>query len=495
MGSVDYWQSTGRQCYGRGARIWVYLPDRLPGNYLVQDRTANTTRLSYAASDIAGQLLFCWVMWYVPYYYTDTCKIPPASVAAILLATRFLDALDAPLWGILMDRTRSRWGKSRPWFLWLCLPFGIFGVLTFLVPDLEHRSKLAYAAVTYAGCNLLFTGINTPVTSILPALTANPKERLTLTTFRMLGSKVGVLVVNLTGMWLVHYFGHGDDRTGFLLAVPLFALASIALFLIAFRNLKEIVVPAKAQSIRETFGAFSGNWPWLIVAMTTVLFWMGFISRITVAPHFFKYVLHRPDLIGVANALDFASLATALPLPWLCRSMPKNRLWVLGLTGMVVGQFILWLGTARGHDLGLCLTGWTVGFVFSGAAMTLPFSLLADTVDYGEWKKGVRAAGLLTAIGGAFCFKVGAGLGGAVPMWLLHASGYAEGQVQTPSTIAALDYGIVGIPAICFALALVSASFYGRFEHLDPIIQADLRQRRAGHAGVHCEGTGAGGKL
>jgi Na+/melibiose symporter-like transporter len=145
----------------------------------------------------------------------------------------------------------------------------------------------------------------------------------------------------------------------------------------------------------------------------------------------------------------------------------------------------------RGHDLGLCLTGWTVGFVFSGAAMTLPFSMLADTVDYGEWKKGVRAAGLLTAIGGAFCFKVGAGLGGAVPMWLLHAGGYIEGKEQTPAAIAALDGGIVGVPAVCFALALLPALFYGRFERLEPQIQAELAERRAEQASAHCEGISA----
>jgi sugar (glycoside-pentoside-hexuronide) transporter len=462
---------------------------------LVQDRTSSATRLSYAASDIAGQLLFCWIIWYVPYFYTDTCKIPTSAVATILLATRFLDALDAPLWGILVDRTRSRWGKSRPWFLWLCLPFASFGVLTFLTPDLGYRAKLAYAAVTYAGCNVLFTGINTPVTSILPALTANPKERLTLTTFRMLGSKLGVLVVNLTGMGLVHYLGHGNDRTGFVLAVPIFAGASVALFLLAFRNLRETVVPSRATSVRQTFSAMKGNWPWLIVVMSTVLFWMGFISRITVAPHFFKYVLHRPDLLSVANGLDVASLATALPLPWLCRTMPKARLWALGLAGMVLGQLILWLGAMRGHDLGLCLTGWTVGFVFSGAAMTLPFSMLADTVDYGEWKKGVRAAGLLTAIGGAFCFKVGAGLGGAVPMWLLHAGGYIVGKEQTPTAIAALDGGIVGVPAVCFALALLPALFYGRFERLEPQIQAELAERRAEQTSAHCEGDGRRSKI
>ena len=461
----------------------------------MQDRTSSATRLSYAASDIAGQLLFCWIVWYVPYFYTDTCKIPAAAVGAILLATRFLDALDAPLWGILVDRTRSRWGKSRPWFLWLCLPFATFGVLTFLSPDLGYGARVAYAAVTYAGCNVLFTGINTPVTSILPSLTADPKERLTLTTFRMLGSKLGVLVVNLTGLALVRYLGRGNDRTGFALAVPIFAVASVVLFLVAFRNLRETVVQSRAWSVRETFGAMKGNWPWLIVVVSTVLFWMGFISRVTVAPHFFKYVLHRPDLLSVANGLDAASLATALPLPWLGRTMPKARLWALGLTGMVLGQLILWLGVVRGHDLGLCLTGWAVGFVFSGAAMTLPFSMLADTVDYGEWKKGVRAAGLLTAIGGAFCFKVGAGLGGAVPMWLLHAGGYVEGKEQVATAIAALDGGIVGVPAVCFVLALLPVFFYGRFERLEPQIHAALAQRRAEQARMHCEGLDDSAKV
>jgi sugar (glycoside-pentoside-hexuronide) transporter len=429
-------------------------------------------------------------MWYIPYFYTDACKIPAAGVAAILLGTRFLDAIDAPLWGILVDRTRSKWGKSRPWFLRLCLPFGTFGVLTFLVPDVGYRAKLAYAAVTYAACNILFTGINTPVTSILPALTADPKERLILTTFRMLGSKLGVLIVNLTGLALVRCFGQGNDRTGFALTVPIFAAFSVALFLIAFRNLRETVVQSRAPSVRATFGAMKGNWPWLIVVTATVLFWMGFISRITVAPHFFKYVLHRPDLLGLANGLDVASLATALPIPWLCRRMSKSRLWALGLAGMVLGQLILWLGAARGHDMGWCLTGWTVGFVFSGAAMTLPFSILADTVDYGEWKTGVQAAGLLTAIGSAFCVKVGAGLGGALPMWLLHLGGYVEGKPQTQSALAALDYGIIAIPAICFALALLPALLYGRFERLEPHIQAELARRRAERSHPNCEDLG-----
>jgi Na+/melibiose symporter-like transporter len=100
------------------------------------------------------------------------------------------------VWGIIFDKTHSRWGRSRPWFLWLCFPFAFFGVLTFLAPPLGPTAKAIYAGSTYIICSILYTGINTPVTSILSALTPDPRERVVLTTYRMFGSKAGVLLVN-----------------------------------------------------------------------------------------------------------------------------------------------------------------------------------------------------------------------------------------------------------------------------------------------------------
>lgn len=447
-------------------------------------KTSASTRLSYAASDVAGQLLFCWIMWYLPYFYTDTYGIPAATVGTILLVARWVDAVDAPVWGIIFDRTRSRWGKSRPWFLWLSGPFAVFGVLTFLTPDLGHGAKVAYAAVTYIACNILYTGINTPVTSILSALTPDPRERVTLTMFRMVGSKLGVLIVNLAGLELVRVFGHGDDRRGFMIAVPIFAAVSLALFLIAFRNLRETVpVESKPVPLRGTFGALRGNWPWWIIFASSFLFWIGFISRVTVAPHFLEYVLHRPDLLKLANGLDFASLATALLLPWFCRRVSKTTVWALGLAGMVIGQLVVYLGLRSGASIPLIMAGWTLGFVASGAAMAMPFSVLSDSVDYGEWKTGIRAAGLLTAVGAAFCLKAGAGLGGALPMWLLDATGYVPKAAQTPAALRAIEFGIVWLPALAFALALLPVLFYGRFERLEPQIATDLARRRTAATG------------
>lgn len=445
-------------------------------------KTTLTTRFSYAASDVAGQLLFCWIMWYLPFFLTDTGRVSAGAVGTILLAARWIDALDAPVWGLIFDRTRSRWGKSRPWFLWLCGPFALFGVLSFVTPDLGYGAKVAWAAVTYIACNVLYTGINTPVTSILSALTPDPAERVTLTTFRMLGSKLGVLAVNLTGLELVRLLGAGDDRRGFMLAVPLFAALSVGLFLVAFRNLRETVpVESAPLPLRASFRALRGNWPWLIIFSSSLCFWIGFIARVTVAPHFFEYVLHRPDLLKLANGLDFASLATALLLPWLCHRLPKTLVWGAGLAGMALGQAIVWLGL-RGAEpsLGLVLAGWTVGFVASGAAMAMPFSILSESVDYGEWKTGVRAAGLLTAVGAAFCLKAGAGLGGALPLWLLEGAGYVPRTAQSPAALEAIVRGIVWIPAACFVLALVPVLFYRRFERLEPRIRAELAARRTG---------------
>ena len=417
-------------------------------------KTSYTKRFSYAASDTAGQFVFCVISFYLLKFYTDVYGISAATAGTILLFARCVDAIDAPVWGIIFDKTHSRWGKSRPWFLWLCVPFAVFGVLTFLTPDLSHTGKVIYAAVTYIICSVLYTGINTPVTSILSALTPDPRERVTLTCFRMFGSKLGVLFVNLTALKLVGFFGHGDDRKGFMIVMPLYALGTILLFLLAFKNLKEVVKEDhKPQPLLNGFGALKGNWPWFIIFASSLFFWVAFIARVSVAPYFFEYTLHRKDLIPTAFALDFISLATAFLLPFFCRWTAKRNVWIFGLLGMVVGQLIVWLGLQNNLSLPWIMFGWAFGFLASGVAMAMPFSVLSDSVDYGKWKTGIRAAGLLTAIGAAFCLKAGSGLGGALPAWIMDAHGYVPNVAQSATSLHGIELGFIWLPAVFFALA------------------------------------------
>jgi len=444
------------------------------------NRISYLKRFSYASSDIGGQLVFCVISFYSLYFYTDVYGISAAAAGWILLIARFTDAIDAPVWGIIFDKTHSRWGKSRPWFLWLCVPFATFGVLTFLTPDLGYTAKVCYAAGTYIICNILYTGINTPVTSILSALTPNPQERVMLTCWRMFGSKLGVLVVNLTALKLVAWLGHGDDKRGFMLTLPIYATGTILLFLLAFWNLEEKVIEKKQSlPIRASFGAIRGNWPWIIIFASSLLFWIAFISRVSTVPYFFEYTMHRKDLIPLANAMDFTSLATVFFLPRFCKCTSKRNAWALGLLGMVVGQFIVYLGVCLHHSLPWIMAGWVFGFLASGFAMAMPFSLLSDSVDYGEWKTGIRAPGFLTAIGAAFCLKAGAGLGGFLPARILKDCGYVPNAEQTATSLKGIELGFIWLPAVFFALSIVPVLFYKKYEMLEQQIHAELEKRRS----------------
>jgi Na+/melibiose symporter-like transporter len=221
-----------------------------------------TTRLSYMSSEVAGQLIFCVISFYLLKFYTDVYGLTAAAAGAILLFARCVDALDAPVWGIIFEKTHSRWGKSRPWFLWLCVPFAVAGVATFVTPSVGPTAKIIYAACTYVICSILYTGINTPVTAILAALAPDSHERVVLTSFRMFGSKLGVLFVNLTVLGLVARLGHGNDRRGFMIVMPIYAVGSVVLYLLAFRNLRE-TTPGQRQntSVKHSLRALKGNGP------------------------------------------------------------------------------------------------------------------------------------------------------------------------------------------------------------------------------------------
>jgi sugar (glycoside-pentoside-hexuronide) transporter len=358
-------------------------------------------------------------------------------------------------------------------------------VLTFLTPTAGPALKIAYAVASYVIFNIIFTGINVPITSILSALTPDPGKRVMLTSYRMFGSKAGVLLVNATAWPMVAWLGAGNDRKGFLLTLVIFAVGSILLFLFAFSNLKETIQEEKKRvPIKTLLGAVRGNWPWLIIFSSSFMFWIAFNSRISMVPYFFEYMWHQKQLVPLANSLDFVSLGSIFLLPWLCQWTRKRNVWAWGLIGSVAAQFLIYLGCHL-QSLPVVLAAWVAGILTSGVAMALPFSMLSDSVDYGEWKSGIRAAGLLTAIGAAFCAKAGAGLGGALPGWVLGAYGYLPNVEQSPASLKGIAIGFIWLPAVFYAVALVPVFFYGKYEALEPQIQQELKERRgASRSGI-----------
>jgi sugar (glycoside-pentoside-hexuronide) transporter len=442
-------------------------------------KTSCTTRFSYAASDMGGQFIFQVVNAFLLIYCTDVLGLSATTAGTIWLIARLEDALDSPIWGIFLDKTNSKYGKSRPWFLWLCIPYAVLGLMLFYIPELGQPGKAIYFGTVYVVFGSIYTGINTPVTSILSTLTSDSRERVTLTSFRMIGSKLGVLIVSLLFLRMVDFYGRGDEADGHFHTMIIFGLASILCYLIAFRNLREVVqVKHERIPIKDSFRAFRGNWPWMIIFGSSFCFWIAFIARFATVNHFFKYCWGDQGYVSSFLGLDVISLGAIFLIPFFCKFSNKSKIWVISLFLSVLAQGVLYFG-AEQNSIFLLHVGWIAGVFTSGVALALPFSLMSDSVDYGEWKTGVRAVGLLTAVGTAFCLKAGSGFGGAVPAWIMGYTGF-DGQlaVQTDFALAGISFGFIWIPAIFYGLALIPVLFYGRFEKLESKVQEELANRR-----------------
>lgn len=435
-------------------------------------------RVSYGMLDTAGQLVFAMISSYLLYFYTDVAGISIATAGVILLVARFFDGIDATIWGVIIDNTNSKWGKCRPYFLWLALPFSAFGILTFLVPNLSNNMKIAYAMSSYVITGIIYAGINTPLTAILPLLTDSPTERVVLNSFRMTGSQIGVLIVNATALPLIAFFGAGNDKNGFAITIMIFSAISLSMNLFSFKNLKEQRVTTKIQKVplKISFTAIKGNWPWIIIVLSNFMFWIALTARTSTIIYYFTYNLHNKGLVTVMNSIASLQIIAMIAIPFICKKLSKTSTWMLGLVVAILGQFLICFA---GQNLPLIIFGWIIGNMGSGVACSMPFALLGSAVDFGQWKNGVKSVGFLTAIGSSFCIQAGSGIGGALPAWIMGTFGYIPHKVQTISALMGIKLAFVGLPLIMFLLAFIPLLFYKKYENMESTIRNDLQNTSA----------------
>lgn len=429
-------------------------------------------RFSYGMLDTAGQLIFTMISSYLLYFYTDIAQIPVAAAGIILLIARIFDGIDAPIWGAIIDMTNSKYGKARPFFLWLAVPFSIFGILTFWAPELDTNSKIFYCAVTYIVTGIIYTGSNTPLTAILPLLTRNPVERLRLNSYRMVGSQFGVLIVNATTLPLVAFFGSGDDVTGFRCTITLFAAISCALTIYAFCNLKERVKLAQEKiPLRKSIKAMKNNWPWLIIVISNFFFWIALTERTSTLVYYFIYNIGNKDMVTFLNTIASLQVIGMLAVPYINKYLSKRNIWISALCLAIAGQFIIMFA---GQNLIIITVGWIIANLGSGIACSMPFAMLGFAVDFGKWKNGVHSAGLLTALGTSFCLKVGSGIAGFIPTVIMAYFNYMPGQTQSAESLLGISISFNYITVIAFAIAAIPLIFYKKYEEMENTVRADL---------------------
>ncbi|MBW3083630.1 MFS transporter [Bifidobacterium phasiani] len=426
-------------------------------------------KLSYGASDCAYNLIFNVVTMYMMFYYTDVVGISLASVGTLFLAVRVLDAVAGPVVGALIDKTNTKWGKVRPWFLWFAGPFALIGVMTFTVPDFGGVAQMVYVYITYILMNFLAVSVTTPVTAILPNLTTNTQERVNTGAFRSIGGQVGVILSGALTLPLVNLLGRGDQRLGFTLTMIVYGVVCAALLLMTFANTRERVITPKEQEppFLDSLKAMLRNRPWWILTLLNFVIFIGVVVKSSSIVYFFKYNLGSEMMSSLANTVNSAGMIVGMLLvPLLARRLKNRNIAILFFAIGIGGALLLFVGEQLG-SVPFILFAIAVT-AFSQAGQSTVFVMLADVVDYGEWKTGVRSQGLITACA-AIGTTCGAGIAGWLGTFILDVNGFVANQEQTASALGAISFNFVWLPAICSAIAIVLMLMYKVDYRIDSI--------------------------
>lgn len=438
-------------------------------------------KTAYSFTDMAGNLLYVTISSYILYFYTDVFSISVGGAGLILLVARFFDAVSAPVWGSIVDHTHTKWGQSRPYFLWLAIPFAVATFLAFTAPNLHGTAKLWYAGFTYIlAAGVVYTGIQTPITAILPSLTTNGQERINANTFRMCGGSIGSFITSTFALPLVAFFGKGNDKVGFMWTMFLFGVLAVILLFLSFKGMKERTIAVqKPIPFKDSLKATVGNNPWYILVIAFVIYWVAQSTRNGISVYYAKYNLGNEQLTSVFNGLQVLGIIATMCIPFIVKVTNKTMTMLIGLAIGAFGQIMMGF---VGNNFTLVIIAWIIGIFGASTAIAMPFGMLADTVDYGEWKTGIRAPGFLTAVGSAFCIQLGSGFGSFIPSKIMAAAGFVANKTQTPHALAAIHFTFIYLPVIIYAIVGLIMCLYFKYEKMEPQIKADLAKRHEQNA-------------
>lgn len=456
-------------------------------------------KVGYALGDTAANFVWRGVIVFLPFFHTDVLGLAAAASGTLLLLTRFWDGITDIAMGVVADRTRTRWGKFRPWILWTAIPFGILSVLTFWAPDLSYNGKLIWAYATYSGLIVLYTMNNVPYNALLGVISPDPTERASVSSYRFVFAFMGGLFMQGFALSFVEYFGHhpalvslfGEegDALGYKVTMALFAFVGVILFVLTFLLTKERVKDPQVMttSLRNDLKDLMANRPWMILFALGVLFVTFTTLKASATLYYFVYFIGDRGLaaafmtIGLLGAMLGAAITGRLTARF-----GKRRLMLYSIILGTVSSGLLYLPGSDAIVAIFVLS--TITEFATGPIVTLFFAMLADTADYSEWINNRRATGLVYSAG-TISMKFGSGIGGAINGWMLAIFGYAGVAgatiAQSPETIHGIRLLISIVPAIAGILMLGAFYFYPLDEKILTQVEEDLIARR----GVAGEGT------
>jgi len=396
-------------------------------------------KVGFGAGDMAVNVVISSMFLIVAYFYTDIFGMKPTHMGILFLAARLIDAVTDPLMGLVTDRYKSRWGRFRPYFLYLSVPFGLSVFLMFTTPDWSYNAKLVWAYATYILVTLMFTGVTIPYISLIGVLTSDPQERLSANGYRLFFAKIAAFMVTIIVPMLAAQWGEGNLATGYQAAMGLMAAMATLLFLFCFFTTTERVEHViDKKPLREQASILMKNDQWLILCAVCFTGTLGYVIRNSVAAYYATYYLGA-DAKMLSAFLSTGVIAAILAMvasTWITKRYCKVQLfrWTQLLVGVISALMFFLVGP--GDVVPAFIFYFLLSFVVDLHAPVF-WSAIAEAVDYGEAKTGKRVSGL--AFGGiSFFQKAGMGVAGFVVGILLSVFGYEAGAEQTPLTLTGI---------------------------------------------------------
>jgi glycoside/pentoside/hexuronide transporter len=458
-------------------------------------------KIGYGLGDMSSSMFWKLFGAYLMLFYTDVFGISAAVVGTMFAVTRVWDSFFDPVVGAFADRTSSRWGRFRPYLLFLAVPFGLIGVITFLTPPFDATGKIVYAYITYALMMMVYSAINVPYASLLGVMSPDPSHRNTLATYRMTFAYLGSFIALLLFMPLVNAFGGGNvsgpthlwftaPQFGWFMAVVVIAAICVVLFLACFALTKERVEPIKHEktSLKTDFRDLVHNKPWWILLGAGVSSLVFNSIRDGATVYYFKYyvdetavgnisILGLPFVLsgiylGVGQAANIVGVILAAPVS---NRIGKRNTFISSMAlATVLSVIFFWFNK---DQLYLIFVFQILISICAGSIFPLLWSMYADCADYSELRTGNRATGLIFS-SSSMSQKFGWAFGSAITGWMLAQFGFKANAVQSAETIQGIKMFLSILPAVGALLSLVFIYFYPLSESKMKKITAELQEKR-----------------
>jgi glycoside/pentoside/hexuronide:cation symporter, GPH family len=451
-------------------------------------------KIAYGFGDAAISMFWKLISMYLMFFYTDVFGISATFVGTMFLVTKIWDAAFDPLVGILGDRTETRWGKFRPYLLWIALPFGIIGVLTFTTPAFNESGKMIYAYVTYSLMMIIYSMVNVPYSSLLGVMTADGKERTSLATYRYTFAFAGSLLVLALAEPLVDIFsklqpGTVNIQQGWQLAAVVFAFIAIMFFIFTFSWTRERIIPVSMKtSLKKDLTDLLSNRPWFILLGAGIAAVFFNSLRDGAAIYYFKYYIQGQNAFTInavrltitlsslyfvlGQAANIAGVLLARPISAMIGK--KYTFFYAMLFATLLSIAFYWLDR---NNIKMIFVFQFFISMSAGIIFPLVWSMYADAADYSEWKTGRRATGLIFSTS-SMSQKFGWTFGGALAGWLLGYYGFQANVVQTDAAQTGIKMMLSFFPAIGTFIGALLMVIYPLNEKKVMTISAELAVRR-----------------